>query len=209
MYKAEILAQIYYKQSGDECYDKAFQNFKAITESDLVETEDNNNGPLNQPITREELEEALQSLKDGSPGPDNISNAFLRELPESAKVILLNLFNEIIKTQKYPEQWQKAIIVPIKKSNKPKSDPTSYRPISLLCTLPKLLDKIVNRRLVWFLETNNLLANNQNGFRPHRSTLDNIIDLESIIQESFANKHKCLAIFFDINKATVLYGVTT
>jgi ribonuclease HI len=54
---------------------------------------------------------------------------------------------------------------------------------------------------LWFLETNHLLANTQNGFRKQRSTMDNIIFLESKIREAFNLNQKTLCLFFDLEKA--------
>ena len=63
------------------------------------------------------------------------------------------------------------------------------------------MEKMINRRLVWYLEKEHLLNIHQSGFRKLRSTADNIINLESEIREAFANRHKVLAVFFDIEKA--------
>lgn len=69
----------------------------------------------------------------------------------------------------------------------------------------KLLEKIVSKRLLWTLEKKKLLAPEQSGFRNNRSTLDNLIDLESVGHEAFSNDQKCIAIFFVINRACDLH----
>lgn len=93
------------------------------------------------------------------------------------------------------------ITIPILKPGKDKSSPTNYRPISLANSLSKLLQKMVNRRLIWFLETKNLLIDEQCGFRQHRSTVDQIMLLRNEIETTFENKQHLIAITFDINKA--------
>ena len=47
---------------------------------------------------------------------------------------------------------------------------------------------MINKRLVWFLETNNILTNTQCGFRKNRSTTDQLVTLETIIRDAFVNK---------------------
>lgn len=63
------------------------------------------------------------------------------------------------------------------------------------------MEKIINKRLVWFLEKGKLIETHQNGFRKHRSTNDSIINLESEIHESFANNKHLLCVFIDLKKA--------
>ncbi|GBM73855.1 hypothetical protein AVEN_60625-1 [Araneus ventricosus] len=69
---------------------------------------------------------------------------------------------------------------------------------------------MINRRLVYFLETNNFLHRCQSGFRKDRSTLDNLLALETDIRLAFLQRKHLVAIFFDIEKAydrTWRYGI--
>lgn len=199
---ANALAKTYEKYSSNSNYDKTFCHLKQQEENKtpIIINEDNNS-PLNQPLTRTEFEDALSNLKNASPGPDDIPAIFIRNLPDTAKTLLLEIYNTIWLQHKFPKSWTEATIIPILKPNSIKINPESYRPISLTCAMCKLMEKIVNKRLVWYLENKSLLPNEQSGFRKHRSTTDNIIDLESEINEGFINKQKCLAVFFDIKKA--------
>ena len=110
------------------------------------------------------------------------------------------IFNMIWYTSQCPKQWKNAILTPILKPGKDPSDPLSYRPISLTSTLCKLMERMVNSRLLWYIETNDLLTRHQSGFRKGRSTKDHILNLESCINKAHANK-STLAIFLDIEKA--------
>ena len=69
---------------------------------------------------------------------------------------------------------KKATIIPIHKKGKDKKNPNSYQPISLLSCLGKLLEKVINRRLLSFLEDNNVLSQTQTGYRKHRNTEDQL-----------------------------------
>ena len=69
---------------------------------------------------------------------------------------------------------------------------------------------MINARLVWYLEINNLISPVQSGFRSERSTNDNLVRLESFIHDAFAKKEHVVAVFFDLEKAydtTWKYGI--
>ena len=63
-------------------------------------------------------------------------------------------------------------MIPLHKPGKAKTEATSYRPISLTSCMVKLLERIINTRLKWFLETEKLLVPQQAGFREHQCTED-------------------------------------
>ena len=86
----------------------------------------------------------------------------------------------------FPEKWSEAMIIPILKPDKNPTDPLSYRPISLISCLFKILDKIINKRLVWFIEKNRLIRHYQSGTREGRNTLDN---LGEIVKPCFHYHH--------------------
>lgn len=69
---------------------------------------------------------------------------------------------------------------------------------------------MVNDRLVWFLESNNLIVDVQSGFRRQRSTTDHLVRLENFIREAFINKQHVVSVFFDLESAydtTWKYGI--
>lgn len=199
---AEAFAEKYSRASSDENYDQSFIQYKHAREaSDIIQHTGTERHPLNVPISINEMEDVLKNSKDSSPGPDNISYAFLKQLPDNAKQFLLKLYNKIYLSHQFPKAWAEAFIIPLLKPDKTKEHVSSYKPISLTCTLCKVLEKIINQRLKWYLEKHNLLTACQSAFRKHRSTHDNIIQLESEIHEAFANKQKLLAVFIDIEKA--------
>ncbi|GFT03493.1 putative RNA-directed DNA polymerase from transposon X-element [Trichonephila clavipes] len=134
-----------------------------------------------------ELKRALSSAHNTSPGPDGISYELLRHLNEDSLVSLLYLFNRIWREQVYPTQWQEAIVIPILRPGKDPKNPLSYRPIALTSCLCKTLERMVNARFVYELEKNKCIPLFQSGFRKGRSTLDNIIQLESKIRNAFAS----------------------
>ena len=117
------------------------------------------------------------------------------------KRTLLKLFNESWKTGTVPAMWKKTTIIPIHKKGKDKENPNSYRPISLQSCLGKLLEKVINRRLLSFLKDNNVLSQTQTGYRKYRSTEDQLALIAQEIENAFQEKKKVVAVFFDLTKA--------
>ena len=95
-----------------------------------------------------------------------------------------------------PEVWKTAHPIPVLKKGKDKSNPSSCRPISLLSCVGKLMDRVITRRLTWFLETNNVFSPSQTGYHQHRSTEDQLALLTQDIENSFQEKPKLLAVVF-------------
>ena len=109
--------------------------------------------------------------------------------------------NEIWRTGKFPEDWHKAVIIPIPKPGKDKTEATNYRPIALTSCICKTMERMMNDRLVWFLESNNLISGIQAGFRKNYCTNAHLVRLDSFIRDAFIKKEHCVAIFFDLEKA--------
>ena len=155
----------------------------------------------NVPITRAEFNEALKQCSNTAAGEDGIHYQMLKHLPDVTIDFLLSLFNRIWSEDSFPHQWLTAIVLPFLKAGKDPLLPNHYRPIALTSCLCKLLEKIINARLVWFLESHSTLHPNQYGFRKCRSTTDALVRLDSFIKEAFARKEHVLAVFFDMQKA--------
>ena len=111
----------------------------------------------NLPITIQELNQSLKDSKNTAPGEDKIPYEMIRQLSTDSLLFILAFFNFIFLNNIFLDCWRTAIIIPILKSGKIPTDCSSYRPISLLSCLYKLLDKIINSRLMHILESNNLL----------------------------------------------------
>ena len=157
-----------------------------------------------------DLKKSLHQSHDTATGPDQIHYQFLKHLPESSLLALLHIFNTIFQTGKFPKSWKEATIVPIPKPGKDNTDPLNYRPIALTSCLCKTMERMVNSRLTWFLQSNNIITPLQSGFQRNRYTLDHLVRLESFIREAFIKKEHLVAIFFDLEKAfdtTWKYGI--
>ena len=83
--------------------------------------------------------------------------------------VILHLVNSCLATSDYPDPWKHSIIHPIFKSGDP-SDPSNFRPISIIPIISKVVERVVQRQLYHYLSYNHLLSSTQHGFRPRHST---------------------------------------
>ena len=86
--------------------------------------------------------------------------------------------------------------IPLYKA-KERDNTSNYRPISLLLTLSKILEKIVHKRTASFLERNNIIYNSQYGFREKHSTTDAVMELTTEILKAKENHQKTISVFLD------------
>ena len=112
----------------------------------------------------------------------------------------MKIFNKIWISGEVPKCWKEALIIPIPKPGKYNTDPQNYRPISLTSCICKTFERMVNKRLVWYLESQGIFTNFQSGFRKQRSTNDHLVRLENFIPEAFINKEHLVSVFFDLEK---------
>ena len=98
---------------------------------------------------------------------------------------LLRIFNRQWSLHSFPSTWKISSIIPIDKMGKPLDSPASIRPITLTSSVSKLFERIIQSRPLFFLESNSILSPRQAGFRPGRSTLDQILFLSQSISDGF------------------------
>ena len=160
----------------------------------------NSNQDLNSRFTMEELISCIKELPSNkATGEDEVHNMFLKKLPTAKLQELLGLINHSWTTGEVPSSWKNSIVIPILKANKEPTDPDSYRPVSLISCVSKVLEKMVNKRLYWQLEKNDSFSDTQCGFRKKRSTEDILVGLEHQIRSSLINRKSTIAIFFDLS----------
>ena len=111
------------------------------------------------------------------------------------------LFNKILNSSHFPEAWSTGLIVPIYKNKGDRSDCNNYRGITLLSCLGKLFTSILNERLKQYCNVNNIISENQAGFREKYSTTDHIFSLKLLIDLFVSKKLKHFCAFIDYKKA--------
>ena len=113
---------------------------------------------------------------------------------------LTTLFNKLLENGNFPEEWKTASVCPVyKKGNK--SEVGNYRPISLLCNMSKVLEKIVYKKLYEYLMEHNLLIEHNSGFKKNDSTINQLLKIiHQIYTDLNEGKDTCL-VFLDVSKA--------
>ena len=157
-----------------------------------------------------ELVDSLKKSHDTAVGPDDIHYQILKHLPECTLDTLLNIYNQIWDGGDFPTEWREATIIPMLKPGKDTTNPNNYRPIALTSCIYKTFERMVNSRLVWYLEKHSIITAYQSGFRKSRSTIDQIIRLESAVREASVKREHLVSVYFDLEKAydtTWRYGV--
>lgn len=151
------------------------------------------------PIEIKNIISDLPSRK--APGHDMIPNIVLKHLTRKAIGMLASIYNACITISYFPDVWKHAELVVFHKPNKPKSNITSYRPISLLPTLSKVFEKVIQTRLLAFVDASGFLPHEQFGFRPNHSTTLQVLRIAETITRGFDNKLHSAAVFLDVAQA--------
>lgn len=196
------LAETFANISNDNKYSNDVLNIK--TQYEEIYNNDaftDSNDQFNCNLQMSELIQALQQCNRSSPGPDSIPYEMLKQLPPQCLQYLLDIYNYIWTGKIFQDLWHNAIVIPIPKHDKDISLPENFRPITLTCTMCKLMEKIINKRLQWILESKQFFSNVQSGFRQSHSTLDHLITLESEIWNAFVCKYQLTSVSLDIEKA--------
>jgi ribonuclease HI len=154
------------------------------------------------PFTLREIEEALTQVKEGkAAGPDFIHPRLLRKLPPAGIAVVARLFDMSWRGAEVPQNWRRARVVPLLKDGKPPEEIPSYRPISLTATLGKWMERVVANRLMFVLETQGKLCQEQAGFRATRSVEDQLLRLSQDICDGFQARERTVLALFDFAKA--------
>ena len=138
------------------------------------------------PFSPAEFHAAASNLTPSiATGPDKVAYPMVKHLPRSGMDLLLYIFNLSWSSHSFPSIWKTSSIIPIHKMGKPLDSPASFRPISLTSCVSKLFERIILSGLLFVLESHPLLSPLQAGFRPGRSTLDQILYLSQSISNGF------------------------
>ena len=160
---------------------------------------------LNSLVLRQTMEKEIRSLisqlpNKSSSGHDHISNKLLKGICEAISYPLMIIFNQSITQGIFPDIMKLADVIPLYKG-KDKDEVINYRPMSLLMTLSKILEKIIYKRIYIYLDKINILYESQYGFRNKRSCEQAITELLGHILQAKESNHHCASVFLDLSKA--------
>lgn len=159
-------------------------------------------------VTAEEVLKACSRFGNSkAPGPDHVPNIALKSAVRKYSNSFSEVYTSCLKEGIFPGKWKEQKLVLIPKGDKPAGEPSSYRPICLLDTAGKVLERIVCDRLHEAIAEAGGLAEHQYGFRKARSTTDAIRCVVDIAQETmvgvrprFGRKY-CAMVTLDVRNA--------
>ena len=147
------------------------------------------------------VKKVLQNLDPSkASGPDEIGNRVLKLCADSLCNPLSLIFNKSLELGIFPDQWKEALVTAIfKKADRQLK--VNYRPISLLCCLSKVFERIVFNDLYEYLTVNGLLTSCNSGFRKNDSTINRLLALLNSIHKGLESHKDVILILLDISKA--------
>ena len=154
-----------------------------------------------QLVTNAEVEKVIKSIKRSkATGIDDLPPGLIKDAASVISVPLSHIINLSLETGNFPQEWKVAKISPLLKSGST-TNFDNYRPISILSLVSKVIEKIVHKQFMKFLDENKLLSTRQFGFREKMSTeLAATLLLDDVRKN--VDKGKLVgAVFIDLRKA--------
>lgn len=160
-------------------------------------------------VTADEILEAARRVGTGkAPGPNRIPNLATKEALMCRPQFFADLMQACLEEGSFPTIWKRQRLTLLPKPGKSPGIPSSYRPICLLDTLGKILERIIQNRLLPITEGAHGLSDHQYGFRRARSTVDAIATVVNFVRSSTrnigvrsSNQMLCAVITLDIKNA--------
>ena len=198
-----------------DCFNSYFANIgvqlsSSFEESDRIPSfetylgDDNVNPDLSfhfTPVTEDLVLTLISNLQNKtSSGMDGISNKLLKRIKHIIVQPLTLIINQSLTSGIYPDKFKISKITPLHKKDD-RTIVSNYRPISLLPTMSKIIERVMHSQLYAFLNENNLITEQQYGFRSNHSTELATLKLTDTIMYELDNSHIPCAIFLDLSKA--------
>ena len=155
---------------------------------------------LGSAVSFKEVEAAVSQMKNKkATGIDGVPGEVLKYGGVELLKWLHRLLGKVWDSERVPQDWKDAIVVSIYKNKGPRNDCNSYRGISLLSVVGKVLGRILVNRISDYVT--NILPEAQCGFRKERSTTDMIFSLRQIQEKCVEQRKELITIFIDLTKA--------
>ncbi len=153
-------------------------------------------------ITTEEILEAISFVgAHKAYGPDQIPNIFLKNGGDELVETLRYLFNCAFTIGHFPKPWKRWNIAPIPKPGRDHSICKNHRPIALLSCVGKIYERILSRRLLWWIRQENSLCPSQAGFQSHHNTSELLLRLTETACKAINHSSVTYAVALDISSA--------
>jgi len=155
------------------------------------------------PLQKFEVRAAIwRASMDKAPGPDGLSMRVWREVWPSLGDELVILMQRSLDKAELPSLWKEATIIPLRKAGKDDyTSAKSYRPISLLQNVSKVMESVIAERISYLVEAHGLLSTTHFGARKQRSSVDVLIHLQERIFRAWRGGKTLSLVSFDVKGA--------
>ena len=194
-----------------ECFNNFFSSIASTLEQTIPTSDDSplryiSNANFNSfflaPTSTDECVKIIGGLKNSKGGMDQLPVWLWKEAKYLLAYPLSLLINKCMSDGEFPNCLKCAIITPVHKDGNI-DDVNNFRPISILPTIGKIIEKVIVVRMLKFCDRNSILADEQFGFRPKRSTIDAVSTLIEHVYDSLNNKSSTFSLFIDIKKLLI------
>lgn len=152
------------------------------------------------PVSEEDVVKIVKSLHTNSTGADNLNAFILKLFIDRVSVVLTHIINLSFEQNIFPDRWKLAIIIPIPKIPFPLKE-SDFRPISLLCTLSKVIEKLASRQISSYLEKYKLFDPNQSAYKPNFGCTTALLKINDDILDSIDDCEVTVLTLLDFSKA--------
>jgi exonuclease III len=181
--------------------DKIVGNLQQTEEYRKYLGDKNTNSMFMMPTSINEIKNIISKLNNNkATGPDNIHVKNIKMIQNIVAPLLCHITNLCFAKGDYPKQLKIAKVIPVHKGNET-TNPSNYRPISLLSSLNKIVEKVISTRLVGFLTDQNIIYPYQFGFRTNHSTELSLIETIDSIRENIDQNYYVGGLYIDLSKA--------
>ncbi|XP_011860079.1 PREDICTED: RNA-directed DNA polymerase from mobile element jockey-like [Vollenhovia emeryi] len=151
-------------------------------------------------VTPEEVVSALSGASSRARGIDGLPSRLLRIALPCLLPEMLHIFESSFTLNTFPTLWKRALVVPLPKVQVPEA-PQHYRPISILCSISKVLEKIAARQITAYLERLDRLDPFQSAYKRGFSTQTALIRVLDDVRSAADKRMVTVSVFFDFSKA--------
>ncbi|GFY28491.1 probable RNA-directed DNA polymerase from transposon BS [Trichonephila clavipes] len=159
------------------------------------------NNLLNKPFHILELHSAIKNSKNTTPGVDHVTAIFFKNLDHGQRDVILRYFQKLFDNAIFPDSWKHAIILPITKPCKDKTQISSYRPIALTSVFSKTFERILANRISYYLTKERKLDPQHYGFVPFKDRRSATYLVHKAIMNAKLQKIFFVGISLDIKRA--------
>ena len=151
----------------------------------------------------------LKSSSSRTMAEDAVSMDILKQIPLLASKIMTKIFNLMLKERKFPQCLKTARILALKNPEKSKNNPKSFRPISILNPIEKLLEEELKEQISSYFEENNIIPEQHHGRRAGHSTSTAKAIIDKLTADNIEDCEESIVMATDLSQAYDLIDHST